>query len=96
MGFPCNVILGSALGIRTIADHCSSMNDLIQSTEGMMKKPSQYSLADLQINLRFSIPCLWNSDLKEDRLMNILAVCLKQYNLCKSTILQLKEKKNIA
>lgn len=53
----------------------------MHSLEGMIKNPSQYSLADLRINLRISIPHLWNSDLKEEGLMNVFAGCLKKYSM---------------
>lgn len=46
------------------------------SLKGMIKNSSQYSLADLRIYLRISIPCLWNSDFKEG-LMTMFAECLK-------------------
>lgn len=41
----------------------------MHSLEGVIKNPSQYSLADLRINLRISIPHLWNSDFKEEGLV---------------------------
>ena len=63
----------------------------MRSLERIIKKPSQYSLADLRINLRFSIPCLWNSDFTEEGLRNIFADCLKEHSLCKSTMLQFKK-----
>lgn len=62
-----------------IAYHYNSINNLIQSLEGMVKNPVQYSLADLI--LRLSIPCLWNSDFKEERLMNIDVDYLKEYGI---------------
>lgn len=51
----------------------------MDSLEEMIKNLSQYSLADL--NLRFSMPCLWNLDFKEEGLMNVFADCLKDHNL---------------
>ena len=57
----------NALVTKTIAYHCNSINNLMQSLRRMIKYPFQYLLADL--NLRFSIPCLWNSDFKEEELM---------------------------
>lgn len=65
-----------ALGIKN-AYHYNSINNLIQSLEGMIKNPVQYSLADLI--LRLSIPCLWNSDFKEEGLTNIDVAYLKEY-----------------
>lgn len=57
----------------------------MHSLEGMIKNLSQYSLADLRINLRISIPHLWNSDFKEEGLMNGLAECLKKYSIEQKT-----------
>lgn len=64
------------IGDKALVYHCNSIKDLVYSLEGMIKNPSQYSLADLRINLRISIH-VYGIYFKEEGLMNILLIFKK-------------------